>query len=231
MGPDDGVALFVVEGEGLGEGDGARPDLVDGVKLFVAGSPDGGKALHDGVVWDKVFDLEGLLRAVAAGGDAEAFTPFVGLERSEGVHGAMDHDGGHARAVGGDDLLDESFVADVGEAFVMNDDVVALGPARGREDADLMVGGGAAFVDDGPLHAGAGAHAFGDDLFLGLVVMTAAAGDQEGAEGARRGFGELRAARGGVCGTRAEDGDDGEERGFHDVLEAQGEMMLNRPSC
>ncbi len=90
----------------------------------------------------------------------------------------MQHHGGHSFKVRPGDPLDVRHVFDRAVAFVMDDDVVSLGPIGLGIDAHAVR---AVFplVDDGPLDIGPGAHPFGNNLLLGFVIMATAAGDHE----------------------------------------------------
>jgi len=71
------------------------------------------------------------------------------------VHAAVDEHAGDAVLVGLADLLDEVLVDDVGEALVVDDDVVALGPVRLLVDGQLELRATAvAFVVNRPLDIG-----------------------------------------------------------------------------
>ena len=153
---------------------------------------------------------------VAAGGNAEEFTPRVFGHRAVGVHRTVDDDGGRAGAVGGEDLGDVGGVVGVGETFVVHDDVVGFGPLGVFVELDLALGGFAAFVDDGPGDGAVGFEALGKHFGLEVVVVAATAGDEQGAEGFRRGGG------GGVSGeckryAAGEEAQEDNEAGFHRV--------------
>jgi len=62
----------------------------------------------------------------------------------------VDDDGRRARAVGGEDFGNVGEVVSVGEALVVDDDIVAFGPVGVVVEFDFAGGGLAAFVDDGP---------------------------------------------------------------------------------
>ena len=123
---------------------------------------------------------------VAAAGHTEEFAPGVGGESAEGVQRAVDDNGGGAGAVGGGDFLDVGEVGGVGEALVVDDVTVSFGPGRIDIESDLAAGGGAALVNDGPRDVAEFLEAPGERLGLEGVVVAAAAGDEEGADGCGR---------------------------------------------
>src|SRR2546423_1194105 len=152
------------------------------VEFFV----DGGPILHP--FGDRRFgvdesDGDGELGAVAGGLEAGEFEPGGDVGEGGGavaVHGAVEENSGFAGLVGFEDALDEVQILHVGGAFVVDDDIEIVGPAVFFVNAVAMSGLAIAFVDDHPLHVGAGGDAFGDDGFLVFVIVAAAAGDEEG---------------------------------------------------
>ena len=186
VGPgDDGggfdvfVAAFVfldAEGEGFGV---EEVDVV--VEFFFAGDPvfEGG---IDGVVFVGEFDGDGFLGAVGGGLEAEVFEPEV-VALAEGVHGAVEVDGGDG-FVGVEDVFEDVGVFVRGGAFVVDDDVVAFGPVGVFEDGEGRVGGFVASPDDIDADVGTFLDAFVEGFVLADVVVTAATGDEEGFEGA-----------------------------------------------
>jgi hypothetical protein len=134
------------------------------------------------------------LMIVVFAGDAEKLPPVVNLRRAIRVHGAMNHHGRHARVVGRGDFAEVNLVGRVGETFVVNDDVVALGPVG------IVVEGNSARVPLPPSittvqSTGASlVHGVGELLGLERVIVAATAGDQQGAQG----FG-FRGRTGGVA--------------------------------
>ena len=94
----------------------------------------------------------------------------------------MDDDGGCAVFVAVDDFLDVAEVLGVGEALVVDDDVVGFGPVGVVIEFDLAFASLAAFVDDGPVDVGFRSGGEGEGLGLKFVVVAASAGDEEGFE-------------------------------------------------
>ena len=119
------------------------------------------------------------------------------------MHGAVEIDGGHALAVGGDDVFDEGGVFDIGGAFIVNDDVVSLGPFRifvfFKAEAGAAIGG----VKDVDGQVGACFQTGFEDFFLFGVIVAASADDEQGAQG----FGDA----GAFSGAQAEADGGGED--------------------
>jgi len=104
---------------------------------------------------------------------------FLEIAESVAVHGAVQVDAGDAHAVGRDDAVDRSGVADARGALVVDDEIVAFGIFG------IFLGG------QGRLHRGVGRvhlrdldvepffEAVFEDVLLGRVVMATTAGDQE----------------------------------------------------
>ena len=111
-------------------------------------------------------------------GHTEELTPLVGLQRPEGVKRAMKDDGGHTLAVRRERLVDKGGVGNIGKAFVVHDDVITLGKAGLRVDAQF-VPWVAVLMENLPLDVGPGADAFGEYLFLPFVVVKTTAGDEQ----------------------------------------------------
>src|SRR5437667_6719956 len=98
----------------------------------------------------------------------------------------MEHYGWDAGEMSLGDVFHEGNVRHPARAFVVHDDIEPFGPIRFLVNAELVVFSVAvAFMENGPGDIRPGANAFGEDFLLGLVIMTAAPGDEEGLE--RRG--------------------------------------------
>ncbi len=95
----------------------------------------------------------------------------------------MDQDGGHTLLVWTQDAVDKVRVFDVSEAFVVDDDVEAVGPVRVVVEGNFGIGGGSALVHDGPDDVGASGDSLCQDQLLSVVFVAAATGDQQGADG------------------------------------------------
>lgn len=95
--PADGVFAAIARTFGAQERMRAF-DEFDGLIQFVAGGfPIGGKAQGDGVLGIQFFGGKGLEGIMDFGTHAAIIFPFMDLAGlAEGVHGAMDHDGGFA---------------------------------------------------------------------------------------------------------------------------------------
>ena len=120
---------------------------------------------------------------VAVGGDAEQFAPLVRFGVAIAVHRAVDDRCGDAGvAVGLGDVFDPIDIGHATETFVVNDNVVCLGPIFLFVDRNLDVTIGAALVFDVEGDVGPGGNALGDDAGLVAVVVAAAAGDDQRAE-------------------------------------------------
>ena len=103
------------------------------------------------------------------------------------VHGAVEIDAGYAVAMRLEDAFDHGLVIDVGGAFVMDHDVVALGVIGIAVDGDGRLGArillrGVAGINDVDLDVGAFLEAVLEDVFLGRVVVAATAGDEKDLE-------------------------------------------------
>src|SRR5947207_13875733 len=94
------------------------------------------------------------------------------------MHHAMNHDGRRAFAMRLEHLFHKMYVVDIGEAFVVNDDVVSSSPIGLLVNADAVLGGCAAFLYDFPFDIGAPTDAFGNDHLLPIVIMAASAGNE-----------------------------------------------------
>ena len=183
VGPDGGVIEAVLFTLGDGERFRGGPEFFDDVELVHGRDPRGWEAAEGGVVGGDGADGIVTLMIVLTAGDAEEFAPFVGLQRAVSVHRAVYDDGRRARAVGGEDFGNVGEVVGVGEALVVDDDVVGFGPVGVVVEFDFAAGGLAALVDDGPGDVAEFFDAFGESLGLEVVVVATAAGDEEGADG------------------------------------------------
>ena len=124
----------------------------------------------------------------------------------------MEVHAGEAGEVRGEDVLHGGGVGDVGRAFVVDDEVVAIGVmgvgVRGEAGARGFIGGVHVLDDD----VSAGFEALFKEIFLGGVIVAATAGDEKNAQGFRRGRGGGEA---GECeGAGEEEGEAGIHRGI-----------------
>ena len=177
--PDDGLDFAGAFACGGGERSGAGPDFFDDVEFVLGRGPIFGKVFHDGMILGDDFDGVFGLVLVMLAGDAEEFAPVIDLSGAVGVHGAVDDHGGFTGFVGVGDAADVIVVGGVSEAFIVNDDVVWLGPIFIFVELDLGAGAGAAFVDDGEFDVSDLGDGFGQGFGLELVVVAAAASDDE----------------------------------------------------
>ena len=181
--PDAEVILFGVLAIRLAKPLGVGPDFLDLVQFALWGFPLGREGFHDGVLGREVFDRDSAVPLVAVGGNAEQFAPLVRLGVAVAVHRTVDDrrgDAGVAVCLG--DILDPVDIGHAAETFVVNDDVVRLGPVLFFVDGNLDVTIGAALVLDVERDVGPGGNALGDDAGLVAVVVAAAAGDDQRAE-------------------------------------------------
>jgi hypothetical protein len=116
----------------------------------------------------------------------------------------MEGDGGKAVEVGLEHALDDFHVLDVSRALIMDHHIVASGIPRISMDGKRRAGAAVIDVDLGDLGVDAFLDTLLEQLRLGLVIMTATAGDEHDLE---RLFSRMR---------ETNDGEKGEERnGFH----------------
>jgi hypothetical protein len=165
----------MAEGEGLGV-----EDLCVVVELFLFSDPIG-ERFGDGMVGIGELDGDGFLRAVASGMKAEVLGPLIGAI-SKRVHGAVKVDGGNG-LMDCEDVLHRGEVLIRGSAFVVNDHVVSLGPIGVVIKWERGIGAAVVGPDDINADVGAFLDALVEDLVLCLVIVAAAAGDEEGFEG------------------------------------------------
>jgi hypothetical protein len=129
----------------------------------------------------------------------------------------MDHDGGSAGAMAGENFCDVGRIVGVGEALVVHDDIVGFGPVGIIVEFDLGAGSLAAFVDDGPRDVADLLYALGEGFGLKIIIVAAATGDEEGADGCGS-FGGV-----GGAGERGGEGEEREEEreagGFHGEMD------------
>src|SRR5437764_480029 len=109
-------------------------------------------------------------------GHAEEFEPFIGTG-AVGMHGAMNHHGGQALLMWFENALQPRLILYVGKAFIMDDDVVAAGPAGVLIRRDFGISGSSALLHHRDFDVGALRKAFGNDLLLRVIVVTTAAAD------------------------------------------------------
>ena len=81
-------------------------------------------------------------------GNAEEEAPVINFCRPVGVHGAMDDDGGLSGLVDLGDLADVFRIRRVGEALVVNDDIIRVSPFGVVIEGNLCPGSLAALVND-----------------------------------------------------------------------------------
>ena len=169
------IDVLMAEGEGLGV-----EDLCVVVELFLFSDPIG-ERFGDGMVGIGELDGDGFLRAVASGMKAEVLGPLIGAI-SKRVHGAVKVDGGNG-LMDCEDVLHRGEVLIRGSAFVVNDHVVSLGPIGVVIKWERGIGAAVVGPDDINADVGAFLDALVEDLVLCLVIVAAAAGDEEGFEG------------------------------------------------
>ncbi len=148
--------------------------------------------LGDGATRVNEADRDGKLRAVAAGLQAEVFEPkpvrcaqrdgIVGVADAIAVHATVEIHAGDAVAVRLEDTLDHGWVIDVGGAFVMDDQVVALGVIGVAVDRQGWVRAAIRNIDDVHHRVGPRLDALLQDVFLLRVIVATAAGDQQDLE-------------------------------------------------
>ena len=203
IGPDADLILLGFAAFGGAQGHALVTLCHHLVQLALRGFPGLRKFGQDRVVFAGVpggHHLKGIVGPVAMRGDAAELEPFAGAI-AIAVHAAVDQHAGQTLPVGFDDGFGPFGVLGIGEALVVHHDVVALVPVGLLIERDLAGGGGTALVDHHPLDAGPGGGALGDDQLLRLVVMAAAAGDQERLQVRIFGFGAKR--QGAECGKHA----------------------------
>ena len=162
------------------------------VEFFVDGGPIS-QALHDRVLLIGEDDADGLLRAVAGGLQAEHFEPagvigagldgLAELAPAVAVHGAMEVHGREAILVGVDDIGDVGAIIDAGGALVVDDHVEVLAPIGVLKDFKDRLSGLGRIVGDLDGGVNAGFDTLLQDFLLVGVIVAAAAGDDEDAEG------------------------------------------------
>ena len=177
-------------------GGGEDFDVV--VKLLLNGRPLG-QAAHDGMVLRQRGELNRLLRAVAGGLETEEVKPQrVGRTGHDGladvadavaVHRAVEVHGGDAGAVRGKDVVHVGDILHVGGALVVDDDVVALGPVRLLIRRERRLRAAVEGMHRVHLDVRAGFEALLEDEVLHGVVVAAAAGEEQHAQGLGRGGG------------------------------------------
>jgi len=203
------VVGLAAAGEGLERGE----ELNVVVKFLVNGGPTG-EAAHDWEIGIDDGDGDGQLGAVAAGLEAEEVKPQGALRAGVGFHfgiadaiaviAAVKDDAGNAGAMGGEDGFDDFRIVDVGSAFVVDDDVVALAVISVAIDREGGLGGGVVRVDDVHFDIGAGFEALFEDALLLGVIMAASAGEEKGAE--RGGILRANCGRGGCPSKKTQRG-------------------------
>ena len=213
--------LLVAGGEGLG-----AQDLDVVVELFVDGGPireAGGDRV--GLVGEA--DGDRLLRAVAGGLQAEHLVPagvvvaglhgLLEIAPAVAVHGAVEVHGGQAVLMGVHDIGDIGLVGDVGGALIVDDHVEVLAPVRVLEEFEERLGGLGRVVGDFDHGVHAGFDALLQDFFLRGVIVAAAAGDDEDAQGLL-----LGGERGGQAGEGGESEEGAEFHGVSGIKGARG---------
>ncbi len=181
--PENGVrfaALFAFSGD---QRFGVGPEFFDYIEFVHRRNPVGGKVSNDGMAG--VYDGGRVvaLVIVASSSHSEEFAPIVHFRCAVGVHGAVDDDCGGSGFVGFEDFGNVCGVGGVGVALVVHDDIVFVGPIRIVEQLGLIVLRVAAFMDEGPLDGSSERKRGGEGLFLEVVVVTTAAGYEQGANG------------------------------------------------
>lgn len=154
-------------------------------------------------------DRDRLFRAVAGGLNADVFVPLCvrrsGLHRlaevtrAVRVHGAVEIHGGDAVAVRRQHAGDDLRVGLGGRAFIVDDDVVALGIVRIAEDGQRRVGALVSRVQLVDNDVEPRLEALLEQVFLRGVVVAATAGDQQGAQRFLVRGGEFPGGEAGQC--------------------------------
>lgn len=139
VGPDADLRFVIVLASGGSEWCGGVEDFC-GVVEFAFGYDEAfSEARHDGVCRLQVVDGIRVMRAVSGGLHPAEFEPAV-VSDAVAVHGAVDEDGGDALLVWSQDAIDKVAVFHVGKAFIVNDDVEAIGPPGIVVEGDFGVG-------------------------------------------------------------------------------------------
>ena len=182
VGPNACLRLVVGLAFRLPQSRRRRPELDRVIKFPLGRHKPRPEAFHDGMLGFEILDRVGIMRPVAGRLHADELEPFVGA-RAVAVHRAVNQNRGHAFAVRFEDSLHPFHVGHVGKAFVVHDDIEALGPIRIVIQRNLGVGCLAALLHDGPFHVGPRRDAFAEDQLLPVVIVAAAARHQQGLDG------------------------------------------------
>ena len=141
----------------------------------------------------EVGDGNGLLRAMAAGLKSKVLKPpsvrgangrrLAGVADSVAMHRAVQIHSGNAMFMRAQHPFDDGLVADSSGAFVVDYEIVSFGVVGVPVNCEWRLGGFVVRMDlvDGGLDAFFDAGL--QDVFLGGVVMAAAAGDEQNLEG------------------------------------------------
>jgi len=178
--PENGVFLFVHFAFGGREYGGVGPNLFDDIKFVHGGGVAFRDRLHDRVILFDDGHWVSALMVVFAACDTQEFSPIIDLGGAVGVHCAVDDDGVHPFIVRFGNAADVGFVVCVREAFVVNDDIMALEPLRIFVEVNHGLGPFAPLIDDDPVDwdtffLGCQLHGFA----LEFVIMAAAARYQQ----------------------------------------------------
>jgi hypothetical protein len=177
--PNTNVVFLGILSVSLSQGSGVGPDFFNLVKFAIGSFPGAGKSFHDGMIWLEVFDFNRAMAFVADGSHAQKFAPFVGAGVAETVHGAVNHHSGQTFLMDFSDGIDEVGVAHISEAFIMNNDIVAISPMRGFKSIDFNVGAGPALEHVIELDPGSRADPLGENSDLIGIIMAASTGDDQ----------------------------------------------------
>jgi hypothetical protein len=193
---DDRFLVALLAG---GESMGGGEDCQVVVELLVASDPIF-KGLGDRMFFIHVHDGDRLVWAMPGGLKSEVFEPLrsrrshifsdglVKLADAVGVHGAMQIYSRNTCFVGRKHAFDYCFVADICGAFVMDYHVVAFGVIWETIDRKVWFHGGVVRVNLVNDDVCACLDTFFEDVFLSLVIVAAAAGDEQSLEGLRLGI-------------------------------------------
>ena len=168
--------------EGASQGDDAGFGGFDAIEFF-AGNLPGSESFQDGICRGERLDPDGALAFVGASGETGEVEPAL-VSDTEGHHRPVEEHGREPRPVRCEDTIDVGGVRDAGEAVVVDDDVVILGPIGGFKEGDAGIALPCPLEADDPLD---GTHdsladAAGEDLLPDRVFVGTTSGDQQGAD-------------------------------------------------
>lgn len=150
-GPENGVRFTRFFTGGCCQDFRFRPNVLDDVQLVPGRNVIRREPLHDWVIFCDHFYRVFRLVIVPAARHAQELAPVVNLCGSVRVHGAMDYDRVNASLVCFGDLTDVLGIGRIGEALVVNDHVIALGPVRVVVETDHRRRARSTLVHNGPI--------------------------------------------------------------------------------